>query len=178
MTLRASVFIATSVDGFIARTDGAIDWLPAQTDDEDYGYQAFMDSVDALVMGSNTFALASSFTPWPYGSKPVVVLSSRALAIPPALAGTVESMCASPHAVMQRLAARGLRHVYVDGGRTIQGFLRDGLIDRLIITRIPILLGSGRPLFGTVARDVQLRHVATQAYPNGLVQSTYDVLRS
>src|SRR6478672_9003921 len=120
--MRASVYIATSLDGFIAREDGALDWLPAPGGDaggEDYGYRDFMASVDALVMGRHTFELALSFGAWPYAGKPVVVLSSRPAAIPPSLASSVEWLSGSPSEVVRRLAARGAEHLYVDGGRTI-----------------------------------------------------------
>lgn len=177
--MKATVYVATSIDGFIARQDGGIDWLPGQEDaqeGEDYGYQEFMDSVDAIVMGRNTYELALSFGSWPYGEMPVVVLSSRQVEIPDAIAGTVESMPAEPREVVRRLAGRGFGHLYVDGGKTIQGFLYEGLIQHLIITRIPVLIGSGIPLFGPLPHDVRLRHVETRQFENGLVQSEYKVL--
>ena len=178
-SMRATVYIATSVDGFIAREDGGIDWLPeggGEEGDEDYGYQEFVDSVDAIVMGRSTYELASSFGSWPYGEKPVVVLSSRRVVIPEAIARTVEAMSAPPREVVRRLAQRGFGHLYVDGGRTIQGFLGEGLIDRLILTKVPVLIGSGIPLFGALPHDVGLRHLETLQFDNGLVQSKYEVL--
>jgi dihydrofolate reductase len=178
-SMRATVYIATSVDGFIAREDGGIDWLPeggGEEGDEDYGYQEFVDSVDAIVMGRSTYELASSFGSWPYGEKPVVVLSSRRVVIPEAIARTVEAMSAAPREVVRRLAERGFGHLYVDGGRTIQGFLGEGLIDRLILTKVPVLIGSGIPLFGALPHDVGLRHLETLQFDNGLVQSKYEVL--
>jgi dihydrofolate reductase len=178
-SMRATVYIATSVDGFIAREDGGIDWLPeggGEEGDEDYGYQDFVDSVDAIVMGRSTYELASSFGSWPYGEKPVVVLSSRRVVIPEAIARTVEAMSAAPREVVRRLAQRGFGHLYVDGGRTIQGFLGEGLIDRLILTKVPVLIGSGIPLFGALPHDVGLRHLETLQFDNGLVQSKYEVL--
>lgn len=177
--MRASAYIATSIDGFIARQDGGIDWLPGGEDaqgDEDYGYQEFIDSVDAIVMGRNTYELTSSFDPWPYAGKPVFVLSSRGVDVPEDIAGTVEPMTASPREVVRRLEERGFGHLYVDGGATIQGFIREGLIQRLIITRIPILIGAGIPLFGPLSHDVRLRHAGTRQFANGLVQSEYEVL--
>jgi dihydrofolate reductase len=173
-----SVYIATSTDGFIAREDGAIDWLPTGGDPgEDYGYRAFMDSVDAMVIGRATYDVVRSFGGWAYGDMPVVVLSTRQLEIPAKIARTVETMSASPTEVMRRLAERGVRHVYVDGGRTIQAFLADGLIRRLILTRVPLLIGRGLPLFGRVPHDIALRHVETRSYPSGLVQTEYEVVR-
>ncbi len=172
------MFIATSLDGFIARENGELDWLPAVggKDDEDYGYKAFFDTVDFLVMGRNTYEKVSTFGEWPYGDKPVVVLSARALCIPPHLARTVEAMSCSPSEVVGRLSARGAKHLYIDGGKTIQGFLNAGLIQRLIITRVPILIGRGIPLFGPLVRDIKLRNIETRQFPSGLVQSTYEIV--
>lgn len=179
--MRATVYIATSVDGFIAREDGGVDWLPDVGDEEggeDYGYQEFIESVDAIVMGRSTYELAASFGAWPYGEKPVVILSSRDVEIPEPIAGTVESMSAPPREVVRRLEERGFGHLYVDGGKTIQGFLGEGLIDRLIITKVPVLIGAGISLFGPLPHDVGLRYLVTRQFANGLVQSEYEVLEN
>ena len=171
--MKASVFIATSLDGFIARADGAIDWLPPGGG-EPHGYDEFMATVDALVIGRKTFETVLTFDTWPYGEKPVFALSSRPLA-PAPLGAVVERMSGDPAEIVSLLAARGIRHVYVDGGITIQRFLEAGLIQRLIITRIPILIGAGIPLFGVTQRDIALKHIATRQYASGLVQSEYVV---
>lgn len=171
-----AVFIATSLDGFIARENGDIDWLPADPDNtEDYGYAAFMNSVDALVMGRNTFEKVLTFGEWPYQKKPVIVLSHRPLDIPASLADCVESMSGEPADILARLSARGYRHLYLDGGITIQRFLAAGLVHRIILTRIPILSGRGIPLFGPLPHDLALRHTGTRSYPNGIVQSEYEI---
>jgi dihydrofolate reductase len=170
------VFIATSLDGFIARPDGAIDWLPTDTS-EDFGYNAFMESVDALVMGRETFELVLTFGGWPYGDKPVFVLTSSPAGIAPPSGAVCEALAGAPHEIVAALSARGHARVYLDGGITIQRFLAAGLVDRMIITRIPVLLGRGRPLFGDVPNDVSLEHVTTRAFPSGLVQSEYRVRR-
>lgn len=174
--MHATVFIATSLDGYIAREDGGIDWLPMGADgSEDYGYTALMKSVDALVMGRNTFELVLSFGKWPYGTTPVIVLTSHELELPAELPPTVQVMSGGPREIADRLAARGLRHLYVDGGNTVQRFLAAGVITRLIITRIPILLGRGIPLFGELPRELPLQHLRTRSWPSGLVQSEYSV---
>lgn len=176
---KATVYIATSVDGFIARKNGDIDWLPGGGDaegGEDYGYQEFMDSVDALVMGRNTYELALSFDSWPYGEKPIFVLSSRKVNIPDDIARTVESLCAPPPEIVRHLAERGFKHLYIDGGKTIQRFLSEGLIQQLIITKVPILIGTGIPLFSSLPHDVRLHHLQTRQFENGLVQSKYEVI--
>jgi len=171
--MKATVFIATSLDGFIARSNGDLDWLPAGGGEE-HGYDAFMATVDALVIGRKTFETVLSFDTWPYGDKPVFVLSTRPLA--PAPPGAmVEHLSGEPADIVAALAARGIRHVYVDGGVTIQRFLQAGLIERLIITRVPVLIGAGIPLFGVTRRDIALTHLATRQYASGLVQSEYEV---
>jgi dihydrofolate reductase len=171
--LHASVFVGTSLDGFIARVNGDLDFLPAGGG-EPHGYDEFMASVDALVIGRKTFETVFAFPTWPYGDKPVFVLSSRPLArVPPG--AVVERMAGAPAEVVAQLAARGIRHVYVDGGITIQRFLQSGLIQRLIITRVPVLIGAGIPLFGALDHDIVLHHVSTRQYASGLVQSEYVV---
>lgn len=174
--MRASVFIATSLDGFIAREDGALDWLP--NDPEPHGYDEFMATVDAIVIGRKTFETVLSFGGWAYGSKPVVVLTSKPAALTAPEGAVCDMMNGTPREVVARLAERGLEHLYVDGGVTIQGFLEAGLIQRMVITRIPVLLGRGIPLFGPISRDVRFEHVTTRSFPSGLVQSEYRVVPS
>jgi dihydrofolate reductase len=171
--MKATVFVGTSLDGFIARANGELDFLPPGGG-EPHGYDEFMATVDALVIGRKTFETVLSFDTWPYGEKPVIVLSTKALA--PAQPGAVvERMSGEPAEIVSKLAARGLRHIYVDGGVTIQRFLRAGLIQRLIITRVPVLIGSGIPLFGALRSDIVLKHAGTRQYASGLVQSEYVV---
>ena len=179
MRPKVSVFIATSLDGFIARPDGAIDWLEAANatvpPGEDCGYAAFSEKVDVLVMGRHSFETVLGFEPWPYGDKRVVVLSSGPVAIPPALAGTVTASSEAPAALVARLEAEGVRLVYVDGGITIQRFMAAGLIDELTVTLIPILLGGGRPLFGPLPADRNLTLLGSRQYDFGFVQLHYRV---
>jgi dihydrofolate reductase len=173
--MTVSVFVGASVDGFIARPNGDLDWLPAGGG-EPHGYDEFIASVDAIVIGRKTFETVLAFEAWPYGDKRVVVLSSRPVDLSAVVGGVVEQMAGPPAEVVSQLAASGAHHLYVDGGITIQEFLRAGLIERLVITRVPVLIGEGVPLFGTLPRDVRLRHVATRHYPSGLVQSEYHVV--
>lgn len=172
------VFIATSVDGFIARNDGAIDWLPSGESGEDYGYGAFMASVDGIVMGRATYDSVLGFTPWPF-DKPVVVLS-RTLStqdVPQRLEGKVRISALQPVALVAQLRAEGWRTAYIDGGTLIQAFLQAGLIDEMTLTRVPVLLGTGRPLFGALPRDLHLRCFDSRWYPDGLVSTRYRVER-
>jgi len=172
--MMVSVFVGTSLDGFIARPNGDLDFLPPGGG-EPHGYDEFIASVDAIVIGRKTFETVLALGPWPYGKKRVVILSSRPVDLSAASGGVVEQMAGSPAQIVSQLAASGARHLYVDGGITIQGFLRAGLIQRLIITRVPVLIGDGVPLFGTLPGDIRLRHVATRHYPSGLVSSEYHV---
>src|SRR6266403_1631068 len=158
--MTASVFIGTSLDGFIARRNGDFDFLPPGGG-EPHGYNEFIASVDAIVIGRKTFEKVLTLGPWPYGDKQVVILSSRPVDLSAAVGGVVEQMAGAPAEIVSQLAARGIQHVYVDGGITIQRFLRAGLVQRLIITRVPVLIGAGVPLFGALPRDVRLHHVAT-----------------
>lgn len=169
-----SVFVGTSVDGFIARPNGALDFLPPGGG-EPHGYGEFIKSVDVIVIGRKTFEAVLAFPAWPYGKKRVVVLSGRPLDLSAVRGGVVEQMAGPPAEIVSKLAASGANHLYVDGGITIQRFLRAGLVQRLVITRVPVLIGDGIPLFGSLPRDVRLHHVATQHYPSGLVKSEYRV---
>jgi dihydrofolate reductase len=176
VTIKASVYIATSLDGFIARTNGDLDWLASEGDtqsNEDYGYQAFIDTVDVIVMGRNTFEKVLTFDQWPYSAQKVVVLSSRSPQVPMHLSESVELLNLSPRGVIEHLEAQGATHLYIDGGQTIQRFLNDDLITDLILTRIPILIGSGIPLFGPLKHDIRLAHIETRQFANGYVQSRY-----
>ncbi|WP_454878091.1 dihydrofolate reductase family protein [Serratia inhibens] len=177
--MKCSVYIATSVDGFIARTDGDIDWLLrpeyAVSLLNGLSFEAFIADVDALVMGRNTYEKVSVFPEWPYGALPVIVLSSRALDIPPHLQNRVRRLTGDPEAIVTRLANEGCRHLYIDGGNCVQRFLQAGLINELTITRVPLLLGSGIPLFGAVGAEQQLRLIAATHSDNGFVQERYAV---
>lgn len=172
--MKAAIFVGTSRDGFIARANGDLDFLPPGGG-EPHGHDEFMATVDALLSGRKTYETVLAFDTWPCGAKPVFVLSTR----PPAAlphGAAVERVSGAPGDIMSQLAARGIGHVYVDGGSTIQQFLRAGLIQRLVITRVLVLIGTGVPLFGALERDIALRHVATRQYASGLVESEHEVV--
>jgi len=172
--MKASVFIATSLDGFIAREDGGLDWLPADGG-EPHGYDEFIATVDAIVIGRRTFETVLGFAAWPYGQKPVIVLSATIANLKAPEGAVCELMAGPPEEIVSQLTQRGMQHLYIDGGVTIQRFLRAGLIQRLVITRIPVLLGSGIPLFGPLAKDIRFEHASTCWFPSGMVQSQYIV---
>ena len=171
------VFIGASLDGFIARCDGDIEWLTGFSSlGEDHGFDAHMAKVDGIIMGRGTFEAVKDIEPWFY-EKPVLVLS-RTLAgsdVPNALRGSVEIINASPNEAMMIAEERGWRGVYIDGGAVIQSFLRARLIEDMVISRVPVLIGEGLPLFGALDDDVVLKHVETKSFPSGLVQSHYRV---
>lgn len=171
----AHVFIATSLDGFIARPDGDIDWL-LQRDDptEDHGYSAFIADKDVIVMGRGSYVKALTFDTWFY-DRPVVVLSEQLAdsAVPEALAGKLRFSNLKPRDLMEEMARQGVRRVYVDGGQLVQSFLREGLIADMVITTVPVLIGAGRPLFGVLEQDIDLKLVSSRCFTSGLVQSTY-----
>lgn len=175
-----AVFVGVSLDGFMARPNGDLDWLMGEGggDSGEYGYNEFIADIDVIVMGRKTFEKVLSFDKWYYGDKRVVVLSNRPLDLSLARdrGGVVELMGGSPAEIVSKLAACGARRLYVDGGITIQQFLRAGLIHRLIISRLSVLIGEGIPLFGSLPRDIHLRHIATRTYPGGMVQSEYHVV--
>jgi dihydrofolate reductase len=171
--MQASVFIGTSLDGFIARANGELDFLPAGGG-EPHGYDEFIATVDAMIIGRKTYETVLSFDEWPYGERPVFVLSTGSLRSAPAGA-IVERMSGPPKEIASQLTSRGIQHAYVDGGITIQRFIAAGLIQRIIITRVPVLIGSGVPLFGPTPHDIALTHVITRQYASGLVQSEYAV---
>jgi len=172
--MKLSVFCGVSVDGFLARTNHALDFLDSGGQ-EPHGFEEFYASVDVLVIGRKTFEVVLAFGKWPYGEKPVVALSSRPLDLSSVKGEVVEQMSGEPAEIAAQLNARGFQHAYIDGGITIQRFLAAGLIDRLVITRVPILIGTGIPLFGPVPGDIILRHIGTRCYGGGLVQSEYEV---
>lgn len=180
-TLRCSVYVATSLDGFIAREDGSIDWLDRASasvpNGEDCGFADFMTSVDVMVMGRKTYEQIVGFGEWPYGDTPIVVLSRSLDELPGGPRAGVRLSSERPRELVARLASEGFRHVYVDGGATIQGFLADDLLDELTITVIPVVLGAGRRLFGALADDVHLEHESTRAFDFGFVQHRYRVPR-
>ncbi len=176
-----SVYVAASLDGFIARKDGNLDWLDEANTrvpaGEDCGFAAFFNSVDALVMGRNTFEKVRSIGEWPYGDTPVVVLSHSPISSPDPLPASVRHLSGSLEQIISQLVDEGLCRLYIDGGATIQQFIAAGVVDEITITTIPILLGQGIALFGPLSADIQLSHINTMVYDFGFVQHHYRVNR-
>ena len=172
------VYIATSLDGFIATSEGGLNWLDDIPNPEgrDFGYAEFMNDIDALVMGRKTFEKVASFGVWPY-NKPVFVLSRSNISVPFELENKVEIVNKTPKKLVDDLRAQGYQNLYVDGGITIQSFLAADLIDEMIITRVPILLGNGIPLFGELTQRLYFKHKKTEVLNEIMVQSQYTRIR-
>lgn len=179
--MKISIYMGVSLDGFIARADDGLDFLPNPPDGDDMGFSAFMATVDVLVMGRRTFEVVAGFgvDGWPYGRTRLVVLSSslRQEDLPPGTPDTV-SVSALPLAeLVATLAEAGVRHIYVDGGQTAHSFLAQGLVTDLTVTFIPVLIGAGISLWRPTGRDIRLALVESRVQAGGLVQSHYRVLR-
>jgi dihydrofolate reductase len=169
------VFIGTSLDGFIARADGDLEWLTSRGEAAgDYGFQKFVDRVDSVAMGRVTYEdwLRLGAEQWPFHGKHVAVVSTRLDAGDPRIIVYREV-----GQLLESLAARETRSVYVDGGRVIREFLHAGLIDDITITTVPVLIGTGIPFPGDLDADIPLIHQSTKVLGAGLVQSTYLVDR-
>jgi dihydrofolate reductase len=168
------VYIATSLDGYIARKDGNIDWLmeTPNPDNSDYGFSAFMDRIDGIIMGRSTFETVLAFNEWVY-AKPVFVLSNTLKEVPSEVKDKAEIIQGDLRDLVASLKTRGMKDLYIDGGKTIQSFLKLDLIDELIITRIPIILGSGIPLFDKLDLEIKFSHRKTEVFGEELVKSIY-----
>ncbi len=172
------VYIATSLDGFIAASDGGLDWLNEipNPENNDFGYAEFMSGIDAVVMGRKTFEQVLTFDFWPY-DKPIFVPSRSKVSVPMELENKAETVIGNPKELVDQLKELGHQNLYIDGGITIQGFLEEDLIDEMIITRVPILLGSGIPLFGKLTRRLHFSHERTEVLNEILVKSYYKRVR-
>jgi dihydrofolate reductase len=177
--MRNVIYIATSLDGFIAAKDGSIDWLMEIPNPEgsDFGFAEFFENIDAVVLGRNTFESVLSFGQWPY-TKPVFVLSNSLKTVPGHLAEKVELIKGTPEGIVEKLNSRQYNNLYIDGGKTIQEFLKKEMIDEMIITKIPILLGEGIPLFSDLANRQKFEHVKTEVLNNTIVKSSYRKIRN
>lgn len=179
-SIKTSVYLGISVDGYIARPDGSVDFLDNHAPPEtDLGFGDFLGSVDVLVMGRNTFDFVmNAGVEWPYGDTLVTVLTHRPLDLPAVFVGNVEVSDLDVLALVEYLGERGFQHAYVDGGQTVQQFLVAGLVDELTLTTVPDLIGEGISLFPHLTSDVRLELIASSSEKNGFVQSHYRVLRN
>src|SRR5678816_4167087 len=167
--MKTSVYIGTSLDGFIAKTDGNIDWLTQYANDDAIrAYEEFMNGIDAIVIGRGTFEEVLTFPSWPYEKK-AFVLSTSIKQVPDILREKITVLSMKPKELLNYLSGNGFSSIYVDGGKVIQAFLKEDLIDNLIISKVPVLIGSGIPLFDYLDTDLQFGHIQTQVSSNGLV---------
>ncbi len=172
--MKTIVYIGTSLDGFIARKDGDIDWLVRFANDEAiHAYEEFISRIDAIVIGRGTFEKVLTFPSWPY-EKNVFVLSSTIKKVAETIKEKVTILSMKPAELLSYLSGKGFSDIYIDGGKVIQSFLKEDLVDELIISKTPVLIGSGIPLFGYLDIDLHFKHIQTTASSNGLVRSYYE----
>lgn len=175
MNIQNSVFIATSLDGYIADKNGGLDWLNSipNPDNLDMGYNAFTSKIDAMVMGRTTFETVCGFNiDWPY-TMPVFVLSNTLTKVPDNLEGKIYIINGTLTEVLKKIHDKGFFNLYIDGGKTIQSFLNEDLIDQLIISVIPKLLGDGITLFSELPKILDFKCIHTELFSNHIVQNTY-----
>lgn len=180
--MKGCVYIATSLDGFIAEKDGNIDWLnnlPPPTEEEgDMGFAAHLASVDCMIMGRNTFDKVISFGKemWAYGKLPIIVWSRSPVEIPDYRQDTVTCSSLPPKELFEKLEKDGYKRAYIDGGVTVQKFLEAGLVHHICQSMAPILLGGGIPLYGQGLGQKKLKLEITKSYSNGMVSLDYEVI--
>lgn len=169
---KVSLYIAASLDGYIARRDGGIDWLSlVERQGEDYGYNAFYTSMDAIVMGRKTYELGLSFGEWPYPGKKSFVFTRRDLK---SSRDGVAFVSGEPDRVLKNIQAHGFEKIWLVGGGELTGaFLQQGLIDEYIVSIIPTILGEDVPLFPPLGREEKLALINAATYASGLVQLHY-----
>ncbi len=172
------VFIATSLDGYIARTDNSLDWLMKyDLNPDEGGFDEFTANMDAMLMGSGTFKTVLGFGQWPYKMHTYVMSGSMAQEeVPESLQDKVTIKNTAPMELMKELYGQGVKKVYVDGGKLIQSFLRNNLISEITLTQTPILIGKGKSLFGEIESDIDLELISSKPMKFGFIQNHYRVL--
>lgn len=175
MENKNTVFIARSLDGYITDKNGGLDWLQMvpNPDQVDMGYNKFNERIDAIIMGRNTFDVVCGFDiPWPY-SKPVFVMSNNLKMLPEKFKGKAEIVHGPLTEILKHINNKGYSKLYIDGGSVVQNFLKEDLIDEMIITTIPVLLGGGIPLFGELPKPLEFEHVDSDLFMDEIVQDSY-----
>lgn len=171
---KISVYIATSIDGYIARSDGSLDWLDQVGGfDEDYGFKNLLDSIDAVILGRKTYEIASSVVDWPYKGKRTVILSNTLKTV----RNDAELFRGDITQLVSQLNSDGIKHAWIDGGATISQFLDLQMVDSMTLSIIPVILGNGIPLFNVIGKELPCSLVSSQSYPSGLVQIIYEIAK-
>lgn len=176
MIMTNTVYIGCSIDGFIARKDGSVDFLDnvdPPPEGEDYGWNDFFGPLDALVMGRNTYDVVLDFKVWHYNKKKVMVLTNREIEIPDFIKGDVFPFKGTPQEAIKHLANLGCKNLYIDGGKVIQDFLNANLVDRMVITYVPILIGDGIRLFDNLKIEQKFKLEKVSHFETGLVSLDY-----
>lgn len=184
--MKCSVFIATSVDGFIAKKDGGVDWLHTSGNSEvdmgdhsDMGWEEYIASIDCMIMGRKCMEVISKMNltdqQWPYGDLRIIVLSNTLNEAPENMSDKVEMYSGDINMLVSKLESEGHSHAYIDGGATIQAFINLELINEMTITRAPVLLGEGIPLFGETAKMIKLEQASATAFANDFIQVKYTI---
>jgi len=179
MEKKNKVFIATSLDGYIADKNGKIDWLHStpNPDNNDMGYGEFNAQIDALVMGRTTFETVLGFDiDWPY-QIPVFVLSNTLTEIPEKYKGKAYLLRGTVKEILENIHKQGFYRLYIDGGKVIQSFLKEDLIDDMVITIIPTLLGTGVPLFSDLPDKLDFECINSRIYLDKIVQNHFRRLK-
>lgn len=176
--MKVSVYVGMSLDGFIAASDGSLDWLTEirPPDGDDFGFSRFMESVDAVVMGRVTFDFVVASGQWPY-EIPVFVLSEKMTAVPDYLSEKAFIMRGNPGEVVGEMNERGLRRLYIDGGQVVRQFLNAGMVDEMVLARVPIILGDGVRLFSNLQGMSRWQHEETEVLVGQIVKSRYTIRR-
>ena len=171
---KISVYIAISIDGYIARSDGNLDWLDRVGGfDEDYGFQTLLDSIDAVILGRKTYEAAATVPDWPYKGKRIVILSNTLKTVREG----AEIFRGDITQLLSQLNSDGIKHIWIDGGLTISKFLNLQMVDSMTLSVIPVILGAGIPLYHAIDKELSCSLVSSQSYPSGLVQLKYEILQ-
>jgi len=175
MSNKNSIFIATSLDGYISNKNGGLDWLQSipNPENDDMGFVEFTNRIDALVMGRTTFETVIGFdVPWPY-NKPVFVLSNKLKEIPKSHKDKAYLIKGTLTEILKQIHTKGHERLYIDGGTTIRNFLKEDLIDEMVLTKIPILLGGGSSLFAELPNELKFELIGTKTFLNQITQNHY-----
>lgn len=182
--MKCSVYIATSADGYIATSDGDVDWLhtagnfeAGMSENPDMGFDEFIASVDCMIMGRKCMDAIAGFnlTPeqWPYGDTKIYVLSNTMKEPPENLRNKVEMYSGDILKLISQLKSSGYKHAYIDGGTTITNFINLQLLNEMTITKAPIILGKGIPLFSELNKSIKLTNIEATVFPNGFIQERF-----